>query len=554
VSEFPRWSEREAAEATGAADKLPRLQALTEAARAVLARLQHEVVIAENRLNASEAAQLLETNQQLVLSMLDAMSTTDGTTLAGVAPVPQEEVPSARAELDGLTALPNRALLREHLVYAIGNAKRRGMLAALIFLGIDDFGQSGVHGHAADDESCDDEWLKLVAQCLTSCVRVADTVSRDSGAEFLILLPEVAHRADVVQITNKLIAALDAPQLRREQAVRLTASLGISIYPDDGEDADTLIDLAGASMRRARMSSPGSFAFHGKIPEVAHDLSAALDAASAAEVLDIEHVQLHAQLREANERLVLAALGAQELQARAERAQQRQTELLAVVAHELRNPLTPIRTAAALLGKVAGRDPLLSKLQAILERQVAHMSRLVGDLLDVSRVSTGKFRLERQRVEMAVIIEAAVDACRPVMEKRQQRFSMHMPDRSLEVHGDPVRLAQIITNLLDNASKYTHDGGDIGFSVMVADNAIVMTVSDNGIGITPNSLLSVFEPFVQDEHAVGFNGVGLGIGLAVVRELVEAHGGHVAASSAGNGLGSLFVVTLPLTGRLPLQS
>ena len=174
------------------------------------------------------------------------------------------------------------------------------------------------------------------------------------------------------------------------------------------------------------------------------------------------------------------------------------------------------------------------------------MSRLVDDLLDVSRVSTGKLRLERRGVELVGIIDAAVDACRPAMDTRLQHFAVQLPAHALEVHGDPVRLAQIVSNLLDNASKYTPERGEIRLSVVVADDAIVLSVADNGIGITPEALPNVFEPFVQDTHAIGFHSGGLGIGLTVVRELVEAHAGTVVASSAGTGLGSRFVVTLPL--------
>lgn len=179
------------------------------------------------------------------------------------------------------------------------------------------------------------------------------------------------------------------------------------------------------------------------------------------------------------------------------------------------------------------------------------MVRLVGDLLDVSRVNTGKLRLERQVVDMTSIIDEAVDACRPAMDTRMQRFSVQVPPRALEVDGDPVRLAQIVRNLLDNASKYTPKGGEIGLSVAVEDDAIVMAVSDSGIGITAEALPKVFEPFVQEPHAIGFSGAGLGIGLTVVRELVEAHGGTVVARSAGTGLGSQFIVTLPLMAPRP---
>ena len=249
--------------------------------------------------------------------------------------------------------------------------------------------------------------------------------------------------------------------------------------------------------------------------------------------------------QEANEHLILAALGAQESQATAEHAQRRQTEFLAVVAHELRSPLAPISNAAALLGMLPTEE-LLPRLQAVIERQVAHISRLVGDLLDVSRASTGKLRLERRRVELADIIDEAVDAGRPSRKTRQQCLEVNLPVGALTVYGDPLRLTQILGNLLDNASKYTPVGGEIALSVVRVDDTVAITVSDNGIGITAEALPNVFEPFVQDTHAINFNSVGLGIGLTVVRELVEAHGGKVSVASAGGGLGSQFVVTLPL--------
>jgi len=252
----------------------------------------------------------------------------------------------------------------------------------------------------------------------------------------------------------------------------------------------------------------------------------------------------HSQLREANEQLVQTALNARELQAAAERAHRQQTEFIAVLAHELRNPLAPIRNAAALLGRLPARE--LPSVQAVIERQVAHLSRLVGDLLDVSRVATGKLRLDIDWLDLADTIEQAVDACRPEMDTRRQHLQLGLPSHALRLRGDPLRLAQVVSNLLDNASKYTPHGGQIALSVVVVDAAIVMTVSDSGIGIAPDALPRVFEPFVQDARALRFNGAGLGIGLALVRDLVEAHGGSVVARSAGTGLGSQFVVTLPL--------
>jgi signal transduction histidine kinase len=254
----------------------------------------------------------------------------------------------------------------------------------------------------------------------------------------------------------------------------------------------------------------------------------------------------HTQLQEANEQLVLAALTAQELQSAAEHAHRQQTQFLAVLAHELRSPLAPIRTAAALLGRLPVAE--LPQIQAVIERQVTHLSRLVGDLLDVSRVVTGKLRLDLGSIDLAGSIDQAVEACRPVINVRRQHLVIQLPLDPLPVRGDPFRLAQVVTNLLDNASKYTPNGGEIALSVEAIDEVVVMTVSDSGIGIAAEALCHVFEPFVQHPHAIGFNGAGLGIGLTVVRELVEGHGGSVVARSAGIGRGSQFVVTLPFVG------
>jgi diguanylate cyclase len=179
---------------------------------------------------------------------------------------------------------------------------------------------------------------------------------------------------------------------------------------------------------------------------------------------------------------------------------------------------------------------------------VTHLSRLVGDLLDVSRVVTGKLRLDLGSIDLAGSIDQAVEACRPVINVRRQHLVIQLPLDPLPVRGDPFRLAQVVTNLLDNASKYTPNGGEIALSVEAIDEVVVMTVSDSGIGIAAEALCHVFEPFVQHPHAIGFNGAGLGIGLTVVRELVEGHGGSVVARSAGIGRGSQFVVTLPFVG------
>lgn len=509
------------------------------ALRARLTRLQQQAVdAAEGIGGSSHAAQLVEANEQLVLSILRAHQEAETCAQA------LEEV-SQTVGFDPLTALPNRMLMLDRFTHAIADAKRHGTRLALLFLDINGFKLiNDSFGHAIGDEV-----LKQAADCLASLVRESDTVSRHGGDEFLIMVTEVNEIPDAVLIADKVIAGLRTPRRVGDHVVRLTASVGISLYPDHGEDADTLIALADAAMYLAKSRGLSSCVVHGdevalhrgptlpaleslRRPVIAYDLALA------------EHERRLAQTREANERLVLAALSAQELQSAAEKAQQRQTEFLALMAHELRNPLTPIRIAATLMGQVPADG--LPRLQAIIERQVMHMTRMLNDLLDVSRANIGKLRLDRQKTGLAGVIDQAVATCRPAMDVRLQHFVVQMPASALEVDGDPVRLAQILSNLLDNASKYTPDGGKIGLSVAVADEAVSITVTDSGIGITAEALPNVFEPFMQDTHAIAFDRAGLGIGLTVVRELVRAHGGSVTATSAGAGLGSQFVVRLPL--------
>jgi len=491
--------------------------------------------LSDLKMDSTVAAQLLEANEKLVLALLRAQTEAD--TAAGAL-----DALSRSVEFDSLTGLPNRILLADRMARALISAQRRDTCLALMFLDLDDFKQiNDTLGHAIGDEV-----LRQVGRCLTSSVREADTVSRHGGDEFLILLGEVSQPDDAALIAEKLLAALAGPLLVNGHEIRLTASIGISVYPRDGEDIETLTQRADAAMYMAKRNGRGGFNFHG---DSSGDKPRANQLATTrvSEALEARH----SHLQEANEQLILAVLTAQDLTSAAEQSRQKQTEFLAVLVHELRNPLAPIRTAAALLSRVPSDE--LPRMQAIIKRQVAHLSRLLDDLLDLSRVDTGKLRLACQNVDLCSVVDTAASACRPAMLRRQQKFSIHMPADPIELHADPVRLTQVFSNLLDNASKYSPVGGTIDLSIAndEAHDAVVITVTDSGIGMAAEALHTVFEPFVQDSHAVGFNGAGLGIGLTVVRELVDAHGGSVFATSAGRGLGSQFVVTLP---RHPLPA
>jgi len=254
--------------------------------------------------------------------------------------------------------------------------------------------------------------------------------------------------------------------------------------------------------------------------------------------------RLH-DLREANAQLVITALAAQELEAHAAHAHRQQIRFLAMVAHELRNPITPIKTVALLLNHAGIDKTQLAHLQAVIERQVTHLSRLIDDLLDGSRVSAGKFKLERRTIDLCEVLASAIQMCKPAMDQRQQSLIERTPQVPVWVNGDPVRLAQVFSNLLDNASKYTQDGGEIQLVVAVLEHTVVLKVIDNGIGISAEALPHIFDLFVQDTSSFAQDKGGLGIGLAVARDLVASHDGSIVAASMGRSLGSELVVTLP---------
>ncbi|QJW98531.1 PAS domain S-box protein [Frigoriglobus tundricola] len=226
-------------------------------------------------------------------------------------------------------------------------------------------------------------------------------------------------------------------------------------------------------------------------------------------------------------------------------ADRRKDEFLATLAHELRNPLAPIRNGLQVI-RMAGANGTIEQARSMMERQLGQMVRLVDDLLDVSRVTTGKLTLSADRLELRAVIDAAVETSRPAVDQAGHALSVVIPDEPIVVEGDLTRLAQVVSNLLTNSAKYTHRGGNIRVSVGRDGDTAVVSVKDDGIGIPPAMLGRVFEMFVQVDRTLEKTTGGLGIGLSLVKGLVEMHGGTIEARSAGEGRGSEFEVRLPV--------
>lgn len=236
-------------------------------------------------------------------------------------------------------------------------------------------------------------------------------------------------------------------------------------------------------------------------------------------------------------------------------ADQRKDEFLAMLAHELRNPLTPIRNAAHVIGQLDLAEPRLRWAQDIIERQVGHLTRLVDELLDVSRIVRGKITLRLAPVELADLVRQTRESVQPIMSAKGHRLEVRMPGERVYIQGDLVRLVQILQNLLTNAAKYTPDGGRIELLGQVQGPEMEFRVRDNGMGISPELLPSVFDLFRQGARTLDRAQGGLGIGLTLVRQLVEMHGGRVSVSSPGPGQGACFTVCLPLAaGEAPVPA
>jgi signal transduction histidine kinase/ActR/RegA family two-component response regulator len=392
----------------------------------------------------------------------------------------------------------------------------------------------------------------------------AERLARHIGAEAMLVLvhdddagvllpaPGFAPTLPGGETWARVLSTLQAPGVHRARVAyptssRLTDAIGISVSGTallllggtvsarQVAELEALLPLVAAGIRaeHAAVSARGELRAAQEYAHEAETLARALDTARA----EVER----------GLRLLAAQTQAlQDARARAEEATRAKDEFLAMLGHELRNPLAPIMTALQLM-RLKNQT---SREQEVIERQVASLMRLVDDLLDVSRITRGKIDLQMRPVECAEVAARAIETASPALERKQQRLDIDVPLTGLALHADPARVAQIIANLLTNASKYSDEGRVITLRAGREGGHVVIRVRDEGIGIAPDMLDRVFELFEQQPQALDRSAGGLGLGLAIVRSLVNMHSGRVRAISEGIGRGSEFIVELPLAAAV----
>jgi len=358
-----------------------------------------------------------------------------------------------------------------------------------------------------------------------------------SGEEALRLMQETEFAVVLLDVQMPLMDGFEtAKRIRRREQARHTPIIFITAYDDQRFPVDQAYALGVVDylmkplvpvILRAKVT--GFVELFQKTEQIKRQ---------AERLRQMERREFEQKLAEENARLRAS-------ERRLREADRRKDEFLAMLGHELRNPLAPVRNAVHVLKLLGNPDPNFQRSREMIERQVQHLTRLVDDLLEVSRITSGKIKLQKEPADVAAAVARAVETSQPLIEGRGHRLTVRLPDRPVVVEGDVTRLAQVLANLLNNAVKYTPDGGHIGVTVEAAGGEAVVRVRDTGMGIPPELLPNLFELFTQGDRSLARAEGGLGIGLTLVKRLVEMHGGRVEASSAGPGKGSEFVVRLP---------
>jgi signal transduction histidine kinase len=335
----------------------------------------------------------------------------------------------------------------------------------------------------------------------------------------------------------------DLPLVTRDAFSRaLTTGIKVALGRNGGAHSHATSDSELAPMTQAVIvplmiaeRSLGAMLVHLKDPR---DSETILDELANRAAIAFENARLYRSLQ-------TEIIERQQAETMLQETNQRKDEFLAMLSHELRNPLAPIRNAVEVIRMIASPDPKLAWATDVTERQVNHMTRLIEELLDVARISQGKIILQPEAIDLLQVAAHSVETVRPFIDSRRHTLTQEIPEGPVWLRGDFARLAQVISNLLNNAAKYTHEGGAIHLRISVEDGQAVVTVRDNGVGIEPGLLPSVFDLFKQGEQSLDRGQGGLGVGLTLAQRLVQLHNGRIEAASAGAGKGAEFSVLLP---------
>ena len=515
------------------ANRLMLLNTQADAVRAELAQLRADLAATRNEFSKLRSTELARVGETLV----EAAAQADMAAQFAVSSLGDLNLYS---QLDELTGLPTRTLMLDRLETMVLAAERRGSRVGVVFLDLDGFKQiNDSLGHGVGDQV-----LQVATRQLLSVVRESDTVSRHGGDEFILLFPEISHAADLAPMADILLSALATPMHLGGEVLRLSASIGIAIFPDDGMTASALLSHADEAMYCSKKSGRGRYTFHAEAPDCKElEPAPPRSIARRADTVFAEHeARLHA-LGAANQGLLEAARNDQKMRAHAELAHRHQIDFVAMAAHAMRTPLSVITSNASLMKREATTPTAAKRVEAI-ERHSRHLDRLIADLLDGSMVGGGEFKLDYTTLSFDAVIDSAVEAARIAFTSKQQTLHLATHRTPGSLTADAMRITQLFANLLKNASRRAPDGGDVWLSVETEAQTAVFMIADNGVEIGNESLESIFELYTLDQNLPAHES-GLGIGLAVARELARAHGGSIVARNSKVSRRTEFLVRLP---------
>ncbi len=448
-------------------------------------------------------------------------------------------------DVDALTGLPNRVLFRDRFSQALAHARRRKSRVAVMFVDLDHFKEiNDTHGHAVGDMI-----IRYVANCLKDAGRDVDTVCRHGGDEFLILLSEVGDAKSAARFAHKVTTVLREPVRIGDSTFAISASIGISLYPDDGEDQEVLIQRADAAMYVAKRNGNGvAFASAQHQPlSSTHDTGVAAEPSDPIGLLEIALAEAQtslADLKATNARLELDILNAEREQVKANEAKQYQSHLLNVVAHELRNSLTPLQSAADVLSLVRMDPTLMQRLELVLKRQIGHIFTLLTDLLDVSRLNMGRLTIDLEPVDLGEIVETAALQLTTAFSKRDHHVVVKVETDTPVIRGDKVRLTQVVATLLERLSASLKHGATVTASLYDHEGNLVLAIAE-GHGGSASHDPTAQALDLDDAHAPGGGSDILTVAVMVVVELLKSHGGQLTVSRAGKGEASRLQIMLP---------